>query len=222
MKKISYLLSIAMALSLSACSQQAQSSNTVFQPPIESIHWGMMPEEVIEVLALPEECILNHDGKIVFLQCEEINIFGQSADVLMTFDVQAQIGLLSMEVCFDDYSQESLAETLHNTYGDVSAVDSEGLPCRWESEKIEDMSEEVQERFRYVWVEYPAENNNGEAFSEETIWNAKKSQPLVAVTLNGNTLNYEAGNMAGYLILEDDNAYEALLSRLNYNDVLKD
>lgn len=182
MKKISYLLSIAMVLSLSACSQQAQSPGTVFQPPIESIHWGMMPEEVIEVLALPEECILNH-------------------------------------VCFDGYSQESLAEALHNTYGDDSAVDREGLLCRWESEKIEDMSEEVQERFRYIWIEYPAENNNGEAFTEETIWNAIKSQPLVAVTLNGNTLNYEAGNMAGYLILEDDDAYEELLSYLNSNDV---
>lgn len=221
MKKILSLLCIIMALSLSACSRQAQSPDAVFQPPIENISWGMMPEEIMEILSLPEECILNDDGRIVSLQCEELNIFGQSAAVVMTCDVQAKMGLMSIYVEFEDNSQESLAETLNNTYGAYSAVDNAGVPCRWESQKIEDMSEEVQERFQYVWTEPTTGDDSQKDFSRESIWNAKKSQPLVAVSLNGSVLNYDAGNMAIYLMLEDDNAYEELLSYLNSNDVVE-
>lgn len=217
MKKGLGILSFAIVLSLSGCSQQEQAPAAAFQPPVEEIDWGMMPEEVMERLALSEECILNDDGKVVVLQCDDMSVFGQSADVQMTFDVSYQIGLLSMAVRFDDASAESLVETLNRIYGDYTAVDSEGNPCRWESEKVEDLPEEVQERFRYMKVEATAWNDEQGGFSKEAVWNTYKSESLVAANLSGNILYYQAGNMAAYQLCVDDSAYEELKNYLDAN-----
>lgn len=219
MKKILCLLCLVTILSLSACSEESQILDAAFQPPIEDVNWGMTPEEVMDILALPEDCIFNGDEGTITLQCENMDIFGQSADVVMSFDVQYKMGLMNMIIFFTDLSDESLVEALNHAYGDYSAVDSEGVPCRWESEKIEDMSERIQERFQYVLLESPAWNDGQGVFSKETVWNEKKGQPLVAVTLNGSILYYNAGHMAGYLLFDDDNAYEELQGYLN--DVTK-
>lgn len=219
MKKVLCLFCIVTILSLPACSEQSQAFDAAFQPPIEDVHWGMTSEEVMEILALPEDCILNSDDGSITLQCENMDIFGQCADVVMSFDVRYKMGLMNMIIFFTDLSGESLVEALNHAYGDYSAVDSEGVPCRWESEKIEDMSERIQERFQYVQLESPAWNDEQGVFSKETVWNTIKGQSLVAVTLNGNILYYNAGHMAAYLVLNDDNAYEKMQSYLN--DVTK-
>lgn len=218
MKKMLYFLSFAIVLSLTACSEQVQAPDIVFQSPVKDVNWGMSPVEVIEILELSEEGIQNNNGGIVVLKCEDLDIFGQSADVEMMFDTQAQMGLMHMWIYFHDVSKESLVETLNNAYGDCSMIDSEGVPCQWKSEKIEDMSEEIQERFQQILVFPTAWDNEQSGFSGETIWNAKKTQSLVTVTLSDNILNYNATYMAGYLVLSDDNAYEELLNYLNSND----
>lgn len=215
MKKKLSSLCIVVILILSACSRQDQVADTAFKPPIEDIHWGMMPEEVMDTLALSEECIRNSDEGIIILLCEDMNLFGQSADVEMIFDMRSQMGLLYMWAYFNDYSKKRIVEVLSNTYGDYSAIDNEGVPCQWESEKIEDMPEEIQERFRQIQVDSGAWDDEQDVFSKETVWNAVKSQPLVTVTLSDNVLNYNAANMAGYLMISDEDAYEQLLEYLN-------
>lgn len=215
MKKIVCLLSISLILSLSACSQreQADSSDVSFQPPMEGVCWGMMPEEVMELLELPEECVLSDNGTVMVLQCEDQNIFGQSADVALTFDTAHQMGLLNMNIRFAEPSGESLAEALSEAYGESCAAAGQGVPCLWESEKIEDLSEEVQERFQFMLV------RDADSFSQEARWDTIKSQPLVTVTLSEDVLNYYGGNMAAYQIFGDDAAYGALCSALSSGDI---
>lgn len=106
MRKAEWLLCVAVILMFSSCSQQSVTAETTFQPPIDGVEWGMMPEEVAEILSLPEECTLDSE-KIVTIQCEDMDVFGQKADVEMTFDMQSQIGLLNVRVYFEDYPEES-------------------------------------------------------------------------------------------------------------------
>lgn len=215
MKKAGILVCCAVIMSLAACSQQPQTSGTAFQPPIEGVQWGMSPEEVMDVLSLSEECIQNSDEWTAILQCDDMEIFGQDADALMVFDMKSQVGLVKMSIVFPDASEESLAERLVEAYGGHSGVNAGGKPYLWEDEKIEELPEGIQERFRYMWLECPPREE--EIFSEETIWNAYKVQPLVTVALNDNVLTYDGGNMAAYLIYNDDTAYEHLQSLRSNN-----
>ena len=185
MKKAGILVCCAVIMSLAACSQQPRTSGTAFQPPIEGVQWGMSPEEVMDVLSLSEECIQNSDEWTATLQCDDMEIFGQDADGLV------------------------------EAYGGHSGVNAGGKPYLWEDEKIEELPEGIQERFRYMWLEFPPREE--EIFSEETIWNAYKVQPLVTVALNDNVLTYDGGNMAAYLIYNDDIAYEQLQSLRSNN-----
>lgn len=216
MKKIIILVSCIIIMSLTACSPQAKTSGASFQPPIDGIEWGMMPEEVMDVLSLPDECIQHNDEWTAVLQCGDMEIFEQNADVLMVFDMKSQIGLLAVSVRFPDASEESLSEMLVDAYGEYSAVNAGGTPCLWENEKIEELPEEIQERFRYMWMEFLPREGEQETFSREAIWNAHKAQPLVTVALNGDVLTYTGGNMAEYLIYNDDAAYG------QFQDLLQD
>lgn len=214
MKKVCILISCVIIMSLAGCSRQAQTSGASFQPPIDGIEWGMMPDEVMDALSLSEECIQKYSQDNVewtaVLQCGNMEIFEQNADVVMVFDLKSQIGLLTISVCFPDASEESLSEMLVDAYGEHSAVNAEGNPCLWENEKIEELPEEIQERFRYMWMEFLPREGEQENIFKEAIWNAHKAQPLVTVALNGNVLIYTGGNMAEYLIYNDDAAYEQL------------
>lgn len=213
MKKAVCMLGLALSLSLSACSRQAESSDVSFQPPMEGVCWGMMPEEVMELMELPEECVLSDNGAVVVLQCEDQSIFGQNADVALTFDTTHQIGLLNMNIRFAEPFGESLVDALNEAYGESCAATGQGVSCLWESEKIEELSEGVQERFQLMLV------RDTDSFSQETHWNTIKSQPLVTVTLGEDVLNYYGGNMAAYQIFEDDAAYEAFCSELSSGDI---
>lgn len=212
MRKAEWLLCVAVILMFSSCSQQSVTAETTFQPPIDGVEWGMMPDQVVDVLSLSEECIQKNIQNDVewtaVIECGDIEIFDQSADVVMVFDLKSQVGLSGISICFEDASEESMAEILSSVYGEYSAVNAEGTPCLWGNEKIEELPEEIQERFRYMWVEFPPREE--ESFSKETIWNSYKAQPLVTVALNGDVLTYSGGNMALYLIYNDDTAYEQL------------
>lgn len=215
MKKLWCVLSFTILLSLTACSGQEEAVCNGFQPPIEGVQWGMTPEEVLEVMELPEECIISDDGKTVSIQCEKIDVFGQSADASMTFDENYKIGLYRMKFFFDNPSRESLVEALNRSYGAYCVVNDAGEPSRWESEKVEDLPEHIQDRYRYTLIEMPAQKELEGDFSQESQWNALKSQALVSVTLGGDMLSYQADNMAAYLTLySEDEAYEAFLDYL--------
>lgn len=207
MKEILYILYSVIFAVIAACTGHNTAFDTAFQPPVEEIRWGMMPEDVIGILDIPEESIQKYDDTLVRIQCEDMNVFGQTADVEMTFDVQSGAGLLGMQICFEDSSREFLTETLNEAYGDYTAVNDKGEPCQWESEKIEDMPEEIQEKIRYAKVEYPARKNFEKDFSEEAVWNNLKAQPLVKVMLGTDSVYYDAENMAGYFMLCDDQAF---------------
>lgn len=216
MKKIRSLLGFAVILLLSACGQKEQTAAAAFQPPMEGVSWGMMPEEVMELLALPQESIESDDGTVVVLQCGEQSIFGQNADVKLTFDTTHQIGLLKMNIQFSAPSGDALVETLNEAYGEQGMAAGRDDPIRWESEKIEELPEEVQERFEFMLTQ--AFSKNEGPFSQESVWDMTKSQPLVTVTLRDENLNYYAGNMAVYLIYNDDAAYEAQRSELGVGE----
>lgn len=217
MKKRLWAVCFAVVLSLSACARQEQTPAAAFQPPTEGVWWGMSPEEAMENPALSEDCILSDDGKVVVLQWEDRELWGKNADIEMIFNTQPQIGLLRLNVYFEDLSEEALIEILNRTYGDCTAADREGLPNRWESEKIADMPERIQERFRYMRVDGPMGEEERSGFTKEGLWDLYKNQPLVTVARIGNTLNYEGGNMALYRICDDDSAYEKLKEYLVEN-----
>ncbi len=199
MKKVLCSLWLAVILIVPACARQEYASSQTFRPPIEGIQWGMMPEEVMEILSLSGECIQSGDENVTTLICSDRKVFGQNADVEMVFDIQAEMGLQYMEVCFTDLSKELLVEALNQTYGDYSAIDKEKVPCQWQSEKIEDMPDDVQEIFRQILADSLERDGGQGVFSMESVWNTIKTQPLVTVTLHDNILIYHAANMAGYL-----------------------
>lgn len=75
--------------------------------------------------------------------------------------------------------------------------------------------EEMQERYRYVQVEVPARNSQPDDFSQEAQWDVLKSQALVTVTFGNNILNYDAGHMAAYENLyNDEKVYEEFLNSI--------
>lgn len=217
MKRIYVLVSLAILLSLAGCASQAQVPGAAFQPPLEGIQWGMMPEEAVDVLSLSEECIQNPDEWTAVLLCDDLKVFGRNADVELIFESKYQMGLQRMTIWFEEDSEESLAEMLSDIYGEHSAVDAGGVPSLWESEKVEDLTEEIQDRFHSMWLDNSSWEEGQGGISQETMWDSYKSQPLVSVALNGDVLSYYGGNMAAYLIYNDDTAYEQLQSLRSNN-----
>ena len=61
MKRAYVFVSLVIILSLVGCALRDQTPGAAFQPPLEGIQWGMMPEEAVDVLSLSEECIQNPD-----------------------------------------------------------------------------------------------------------------------------------------------------------------
>lgn len=217
MKRAYVLISLVLILILAGCASQAQAPGAAFQPPLEGIQWGMTPEEAVDVLSLSEECIQNPDEWTAVLLCDDMEVFGWNADVELVFESKYRMGLQRMTIWFEEDSEESLAEMLSGIYGEHSAVDAGGVPSLWESEKVEDLTEEIQDRFRSMWLDYSSWDERQGGISQETVWDSYKSQPLVSVVLNGDVLSYYGGNMAAYLIYNDDIAYEKLQSLRNSN-----
>lgn len=218
MKRALRLLVMVMCMiGFSACGAQEKSADAFgegFQLPIEDVNWGMTPEEAVQALELSEEAIVSNEDGTAVVQCADVTIFGQNAEACMVFDVRYQMGLLNMTVSFDAFAQEELVETLNGLYGEYTAVDSDGNPCQWSSETVGDLPEDIQERFRYIEAEYAAQVQENQLFSQETMWEALKKEPLVSVTLQDGVLNYYAQNVAGYLTYSDAAAYEELQALL--------
>lgn len=206
-----FFVAIMCMAGFSSCGVREKSAGVfgeTFGPPVEGVSWGMTPEEAVRALELSEDYIESDESGVAQIYCEELEIFGQNAEAFLVFDERYQMGLFSIMFCLDDYEQDVLVEILNNTYGEYTAVDSEGRPCQWESKTVGDLPEDIQERFRYIEVEYAAQMQENQIFSQETKWEALKKEPLVSVTLQNGVLNYYAQHMAGYLTYSDDTAYE--------------
>lgn len=215
MKKRILYIYIILILTFVACSNREHTSEPSFQPPIENIQWGMMPETVMDIMKLSEKNILYQDESGASIRCEDMEVFGQKADVEMSFDIRYQLGLLGMRIIFEEPVQDGMVDVLNNVYGEYCEVNDAGSPCKWGSETVEELPEEIQERYRYAQIEVPAQRNLSGDFSQEAQWDVLKKQALVAVTLRNDILNYDAGNMAAYRNLySDEAAYEEFLHRI--------
>lgn len=175
-----------------------------FEPPIKGIFWGMTPEEVAERLDIPKENISRGEFGNVTMVFENQKVFGQKGDVTLLFDMShGEPGLLELWVSFEDLDREALRQSLEKMYGERIAAN----PDKWGSERVEELPQEMQDRMYFLKVEGPSKAISM-SFSKETVWNSLKSQPLVTVTLGENSLSYNAQNMAGYLMIRDEERYK--------------
>lgn len=222
-KRICLILTLLFVVHLVSCSKE--DAYSAYAPPVDGVQWGMSPDEVLKVLKLSEDMILVEDERLTVIEYSNAIIHGQTATVNMKFDTQADIGLLGMDVFFADMDKEDLIDKLNSAYGAYTAVDDNMTPYRWESEKIKELPQKIQDRFSYVNVEFPIQVGAYEESSYDSAWDMIQNEPLVRINIVGDDtisyLSYTAENMAAYVLFNDDKAYEELQEYLQDSPNLK-
>lgn len=191
---------------------------TGFQPPIKGISWGMTSDEVIKKLNLSQDCVTEKENGDITISYENTSVFNRKANVQMSFDVVGKVNLYSMGIEFPDSNKDDLINQLNHTYGQYVVMENNQYPI-WESEKIKELPQKIQDRFKYQQIELLAKYNIATGFSEDTVWKSIQNKSLVSVELIDSSLSYSAANMAVSTILSDDEKYNAWITY--YEDLLK-
>lgn len=190
-----------------------------FLPPIKHIQWGMTPDEVMKELKLTNDSIIEDSGTLVILSYNNTTILGQEANITMTFDTEYEMGLQTIYVQFSNLNKDDMINQLNKAYGKPTAVDDDGVPSQWMSEKIIDLPQEIQDRFKYTLVDFQVAKrtltNDSAGFSDDSVWRSCQNEPLVGISIrNKDTLVYAAGNMASYTLFKDDKKYITLIEKM--------
>lgn len=205
-----------MCLLLTSCiSCSNNDKKSGFQPPIKGLQWGMTSDKVIKALNLTDANILHDDGKSITLSYENTSVFDQEANIVMFFDMESEIGLLELRVNFSDFNRDDLINRLNNTYGEYTAIDDNWIACQWESKKVVDLPQKIQDRFKYINVEHPSKVIASDELTDATLWDNIQNQPLVTVTINEDTLIYRAEHMAAYTVIKNDKTYNKMVEKIN-------
>lgn len=218
LKKIFYLLIVCLFFtSMISCSNKEEELG--FSPPIKHIEWGMTPDEVMKELKLTNDSIIEDSGTLVILSYNNTTILGQEANITMTFDTEYEFGLQTIYVQFSNLNKDDMINQLNKAYGNPTAVDDDGVPSQWMSEKIIDLPQEIQDRFKYTLVDFQAArrtlSNDSAGFSDDSVWRSYQNEPLVGVSIkNKEALLYGAGNMAAYTLYKDDIKYIKLIEKM--------
>ena len=219
LKKIVYLLIVCLFFtSFISCAYEEEEFG--FLPPIKHIQWGMTPDEVMKELKLTDDSIIEDSETSVTLSYNNTSILGQEANITMSFDMEYELGLQIIYVQFPNLNKDYLINQLNKAYGKPTAVDDNGVPSQWASEKIIDLPQEMQDRFKYTKVDFEAVrrtlSNNPVGFpDDDSLWSSLQNEPLVGVgIINKDTLLYGAGNMAAYTLYKDDQKYIKLIEKM--------
>ena len=215
-KSICILIICSFSISFISCTNKEEVYG--FPPPIKHIQWGMTPNEVMKELKLTKDNILNDSGASITLSYDNTFVFGQKANIIMDFDMEYELGLLDMYVQFSNLNKDDLIKQLNKAYGKPVELDDQWVPYLWESKKIGDLPQKIQDRLEYLMIELPAEKRAKSdapvGFSDDTVWRTTQNEALVRVSLNKDTLDYSAQRMAIYTFVKDNKKYNKLIDIL--------
>lgn len=207
MKKVLCLFVACMLLAGTAFSAGGD-TQFGFAPPIQGVAWGMSYDDVAKQLKLQKDDALYAKGKTSALLDKNAVIFGQKATVQLLFDEKGGIGLDCIRVNYSKMDMDAMRKRLARIYGNERALDE------WDSVKISDLQQNIQDRFKYLKVELPAKVDTTGILNPK--WADIKDRPLASVIIgDSKTLYFGAEDMAAYQIISNDTAYTRYLNWIN-------
>lgn len=205
------LLGLVIILSIIGCGNSKSQLSPDFQPPIENLRWGMSLAEALEVLETTNEYEVTSDEATATLQCDNMELLGQSLNVTLLFQTRPELGLIHIQMSGAEFSKEKMSKVLNEQYYEYLVDEDEGVPHLWKYSAMEELPEEIQSRLQYLLVTGPTMGEVSTGFSPETVWNSRKKQALVEIVLNDIGVKYNGVNMATYMMCVDEETYQDFL-----------